>query len=90
MSDARLMLILQLAGRRRGATLCPSEVARAMAVNGGDWRQHMPAVHAAVDAMVEIGSVSLSWKGVPMPQRDGPYRIARATGPEGRPGDDED
>jgi hypothetical protein len=37
----------------------------------------MPAVHAAVDAMVAEGLVRLSWKGCAIPTRDGPYRIGR-------------
>jgi hypothetical protein len=37
----------------------------------------MPAVHAAVDEMAAEGLVRLSWKGAPMPVRDGPYRIGR-------------
>lgn len=79
------MLVL-LAGRAEDATLCPSEVARAMAAAAGkaDWRGEMPAVHEAIDAMVADGLVRLSWKGAAMPLRDGPYRIARAV-PVGRP-----
>jgi hypothetical protein len=37
----------------------------------------MPAVHAAIDRLVADGLVRLSWKGEPMPVRDGPYRIGR-------------
>lgn len=70
-----------LAARAPGATLCPSEAARALAAAGGhgaDWRAEMPGVHAAVDALVADGSVALSWKGVDMAARAGPYRIRRA------------
>jgi hypothetical protein len=38
----------------------------------------MPTVHAAVDLMVADGVIRLSWKGVAMPAREGPYRIARS------------
>lgn len=71
-----------LAGRAPSATLCPSEVARALAASGGDgaaaWREAMPAVHAAVDRMVGDGVIRLSWKGVATAVREGPYRIGRA------------
>lgn len=72
-----------LARRPADATICPSEVARAIAASAGmaDWRGAMPAVHDAIDAMVGDGLIRLSWKGVAMPVRDGPYRIGRA-GPE--------
>ncbi|KQN25029.1 hypothetical protein ASE86_01810 [Sphingomonas sp. Leaf33] len=76
-TDAVLTL---LATRAPAATLCPSEAARALAAAGGhvDWRAEMLGVHAAVDALVADGSVALSWKGVDMATRAGPYRIRRA------------
>jgi hypothetical protein len=69
-----------LATRADGATICPSEVARAIAAAAGkpDWHGEMAAVHAAVDALAAQGVVRLSWKGRDMPLRDGPYRIGRA------------
>lgn len=72
-----------LAVRAREATICPSEVARALAAGAGDkateeeWRDAMPTVHAAVDQMVAEGVVRLSWKGKTLPNRVGPYRISR-------------
>lgn len=66
-----------LAEREAGATICPSEAARRLAGRQGDWRAQMEAVHAAADALAAAGAVSLSWKGVPMQKRRGPYRIAR-------------
>lgn len=78
--DARATTLALLARRAAHATICPSEVARAIAAAAGtsDWRGEMPAVHAAIDAMVAEGLVRLSWKGEAMPARDGPYRIGRA------------
>ena len=73
-----------LAARAAGATICPSEVAKAIATSASpaetanDWRDAMPQVHAAIDAMVSEGLVRLSWKGKPLALRSGPYRIARA------------
>lgn len=67
-----------LAAREPTATLCPSEVARALAENDGGWRGRMDEVHAAVDAMLAAGEIALSWKGATLPRREGPYRIGRA------------
>lgn len=76
--DARATILSMLAARAPTATICPSEVARALAAMAGaeDWRAAMPTVHAAVDALVADGSIRLSWKGAAMPARTGPYRIA--------------
>lgn len=74
--DARAAVLTLLAARAEGATLCPSEAARVIA-DEGDWRGAMPAVHAAVDGLVAAGAVRLSWRGVPMAERAGPYRIGR-------------
>ena len=65
-----------LAGRAADATVCPSEVARALA-GAGDWRAEMARVHDAVDRLVADGRVRLSWKGAALPERTGPYRIGR-------------
>lgn len=78
MTDPRAATLALLAGRANGATVCPSEVARAIA---SDWRAAMPSVHAAIDGLVREELVRLSWKGQPMATRSGPYRI-------GRPGTD--
>ncbi len=63
--------------RAAGTTACPSEAARYLAGPQGDWRAQMDAVHSAVDGLAEAGAITLSWKGVPMQKRRGPYRIAR-------------
>lgn len=68
---ARRAVMALLAGR--SGTVCPSEAARV--VGGAAWREAMPAVHAAVDALVAAGHVRLSWKGEAMTVRAGPYRI---------------
>lgn len=75
--DPRVATLALLARRAPGATICPSEVARAIAPDG---RGAMPAVHAAIDGLVDDGLVRLSWKRQPLTARSGPYRI-------GRPGD---
>jgi hypothetical protein len=75
-ADARATVLTLLAARADGATICPSEAARVIAA-AGDWRAAMPAVHAAVDALVAEGVVGLSWRGEAMVARAGPYRIGR-------------
>ncbi len=74
--EARAITLGLLAMRAADATVCPSEVARALA-GGGDWRAVMPAVHAAVDGLLAEGAVRLSWKGEALAAREGPYRIGR-------------
>ena len=81
-SDARAATLALLGTRADGATICPSEVARGLAADlpvdsATDWRSELPAVHAAVDGLVADGLVRLSWKGVEMAARAGPYRIRR-------------
>lgn len=77
MTDPRDIALTLLAARAPGATVCPSEVARAVAGEGGDWRKAMPAVHHAVDGLAADGLVRLSWKGEPLATRSGPYRIGQ-------------
>ena len=74
---ASAMIVSLLANRATEATLCPSEVARALAAENRsmEWRTVMPVVHAAVDGLLVNGAVRLSWKGKPLNTRTGPYRI---------------
>ena len=76
--DARAATLALLAARADDATVCPSEVARAVTEAAGDWREAMPEVHAAVDELVREGRVRLSWKGRRLTTRAGPYRINRS------------
>ena len=78
--DPSSTILTLLERRPAGSTICPSEVARAIAAAAGkaDWRGEMPAVHAAIDSLATEGLIRLSWKGAPMPVRKGPYRIGRA------------
>lgn len=78
MTDPRAATLDLLARRATGATICPSEVARALSPE--DWRGAMPSVHAAIDELVRDGLVRLSWKGQPLATRSGPYRIGRLDG----------
>jgi hypothetical protein len=77
--EARVAVLTLLETRAAGATICPSEAARHLAAAhcAEDWRAEMAEVHAAVDRLLADGLVRLSWRGEPLPARDGPYRIAR-------------
>lgn len=75
-ANASDMTLTLLASRSPDATVCPSEVARAIAPGNG-WRDAMPSVHVAVDGLVAQGAVQLSWKGKALQKRAGPYRIGR-------------
>jgi hypothetical protein len=75
--DAREATLALLAARADDATVCPSEVARAVTAAAGDWRDAMPEVHASVDQMASDGLVRLNWKSRPLTTRAGPYRIGR-------------
>ncbi len=69
-----------LAARAADATVCPSEVARAMAASDPGapaWRDLMPLVHRGVDRLPGDDRVLLRWKGQALPARTGPYRIAK-------------
>jgi hypothetical protein len=82
MMDARDITLTLLAARPAGGTICPSEVARALAISETHarpdaWREAMPAVHATIDRLAAEGLVRLSWKGAALPRRTGPYRIGR-------------
>jgi hypothetical protein len=81
----REIVLTLLAARISGATICPSEVARASVTVAErtkavaqEWRDVMPDVHAVVDRLLAERLVQLSWKGEPLTTRMGPYRIGRA------------
>ncbi|MDF1503623.1 DUF3253 domain-containing protein [Roseisolibacter sp. H3M3-2] len=72
--------IRTLLGRRAaGATICPSEVARALAP--ADWRPLMPRVRAVAATLAAAGEVELRQRGERLETLDGirgPIRIALA------------
>ena len=71
------MILTLLAARPDRASLCPSEVARAITTEE-KWRGAMPTVHKAVDRLLAEGAIRLSWKGDAIKARAGPYRISRS------------
>ncbi|GMM92634.1 DUF3253 domain-containing protein [Qipengyuania sp. MTN3-11] len=72
--NARDAILKLLAQRDVGKSICPSEVARALA-DGGDWRGEMAGVHRATDGLLADGAIAISWKGERLTRRRGPYRI---------------
>ena len=74
-AEAAILALLE--ERAPGRTICPTEAAKALAGAGGDWRARMREVHESVDSLLEEGAITLSWKGKPLGQRRGAYRIAR-------------
>lgn len=67
-----------LARRRRGLSICPSEVARALAPD--DWRPLMSAIREAADRLAARGAVEVVQRGLPViaTTARGPIRIRRA------------
>ena len=79
--DARIEdTILALLGRRdTDATLCPSEVARALVQDEAGWRALMPRVRDVAAALARDDRVRLTRGGVQLTPDDpgpGPLRIA--------------
>ena len=77
--DRRLerMIAALLDDRRPGATICPSEAARAVGVDG--WRDLMPAARAAAGRLADAGAVEVTQGGevVDVATARGPVRIRR-------------
>ncbi|MBC2643652.1 MULTISPECIES: DUF3253 domain-containing protein [unclassified Rhodococcus (in: high G+C Gram-positive bacteria)] len=69
-----------LDARADGASICPSDVARAVAPD--DWRPLMEPVREAARRLVEAGEVEITQKGdvVDPVSARGPIRIRRARG----------
>ena len=80
--DAVEAAILEAVHRRgAGRTLCPSEVARAMAPD--DWRGLMPSVRAAAARLAADGAIAVTQRGNPVDPATarGPIRLGLSTTP---------
>ena len=66
--------------RRDGATICPSEAARAVDPDG--WRELMPAARAAAGRLAAAGQVEVTQRGevVDVATARGPVRVRRVAG----------
>ncbi|MDF9716070.1 DUF3253 domain-containing protein [Nocardioides sp. ChNu-153] len=69
-----------LDARAAGATICPSEAARRVAGDDGDWRALMDPVRAVVGDLVGQGRVEVTQGGevVDLATARGPIRVRRA------------
>lgn len=79
-------VMLEIASRRAPErTLCPSEVARALA-DRYDWRALMPDVHRIAVVLMLAGRIELTRKGAVLPPRRPKVayriRLAGVAGPE--------
>jgi hypothetical protein len=63
MDDARDVILRLTAARGAGKSICPSEVARALAA---DWRPLMTGVRAAAIELARAGRVQILRKGKPV------------------------
>ena len=63
--------------RADGATVCPSEVARALAGDAGPWRALMPAIRAVASELALQGRLTVTRGGeeVDAESRGGPIRF---------------
>jgi len=74
------MILELLSHRRAGATICPSDAARAVTGSGNDWRPLMDEARSAAAELVETGEVVITQHGevVDLDTARGPIRIRRA------------
>ena len=65
--------------RQPHATICPSEVARALATDQGPWRELMPLIREVAQALAQAGRLGVTRGGVAVDATSGggPIRLAR-------------
>ncbi len=66
-----------LATRHEGATICPSEVARALVPDGLGWRHLMPQVRQTAQELARNHRLNVTRRGTPVDatSRGGPIRL---------------
>ena len=76
-----LFALLQL--RTAASTICPSEVARALAHEDGDWRSLMPHVRRVAASLAAAGRLRVTARGVDVDAlaAKGPIRLGRPLSP---------
>lgn len=83
MDDAEIAAMIDalIAARAPSATICPSEVARALVGDDGPWRASMPAIRQTAAAMAREGRLTVSRGGVVVDAEagGGPIRLGRPT-----------
>ena len=82
----RAVILDLLARRKPGATICPSEVARALAP---DWRPLMAPVRNVAAGMAAAGEIQVTQKGEPVDPdaARGPIRLRLAPAQQHAPAD---
>lgn len=72
-----------LAARQPGATICPSEVARALVPDGGEWRELMPQIRQVAQHLAAHQRLSVTRGGTPIDATSpgGPIRLGRPAKP---------
>ena len=75
-----------LAARQDGATICPSEVARALVPDGGPWRALMPQVRQVAQGLARGQRLRVTRGGVDVDATSpgGPIRLGRPAPPRGK------
>lgn len=70
-------IFVLLAQRNAGATICPSEVARALVSEGGPWRELMPGIRQLAAALARDGRLVVTRGGAPVEATapGGPIRL---------------
>lgn len=78
-ADIEERIFALLSTRQPGATLCPSEVARALVPEGGAWRERMPQVRQVAQALAQQHLLRVTRGGVPVDATapGGPIRLGR-------------
>ncbi len=80
-SDERIAakIVELLEARAAGATICPSEAARALAGGEAEWRALMPAIRRVAAALAQAGTLRVTAQGedVDALQAHGPIRLGR-------------
>ena len=71
-----------LSKRQEGATICPSEVARALVTDGQRWRELMPRVRQVAHRLARDDRLEVTRGGVPVDALagGGPIRLGRPGG----------
>ncbi len=75
--------ILKLCAMRGvGKTICPSEAARDVTADGGDWRTQMDRVRLIGSKLMEQGRIEITQRGHPVQPETakGPIRFALSKG----------
>ncbi|WPB58848.1 DUF3253 domain-containing protein [Xylophilus sp. GOD-11R] len=74
-----------LAQRRPGTTICPSEVARALATDNADWRGLMPGIRQVAQSLASTNRLVFTRSGTPVDATapGGPIRLGLPAAPHG-------